>query len=1204
MIKQKAIVLLKKIVFSVFASACLFSCKNFESDLGSFFESYGNVASVKSVTYSRPLYTGDGSYAIDSDSDFTVSYIIDNPGNFSLLIAGNSSHTKLESNYLITRSYTAAELAALELAGGKITTSFILAALAPNGKCLPQCSYNGPDILCNSPPPAINNAMGQMQNDPASSINERLVVCVQLPFLEGALDWKSFVVTDKRTETVHSYGFAKIDGSRTNAIQNGTESNGWTIYNSANPPSMMWPTYSGGPTFSWMTGEGAVYYIVTDVNNLSSVEPFQIALTLKDDSGLTNPIEIPSHAVKLAPPTCNINVASVSNTLDQAYVEFIIHAPANASDATLHYAIADSSGNPVADTSGSATEHVGDATFRLYPKINGVPETYTISQAYATKTGWMDSDDAAATFGGGGTISVTGVQLGAPTCNLVGGQTYPQETELVITSPEAADIGWMYNISGGAFITGSAPSPASIRLEEAGAYAFAYYAQKDYYEKSANVNLSFDVSLTALYVASYGLDTNAGTKAYPFETIQHAIDTFAAGSSPSSPANTIYILDDMTSINGLTSMGSGYVNIVGCNGGATGVPGTPVALACAHDVTVIQLSGGTMSLRAVSITGIDGTSNGAVYVSGGTFILKDKVTITGNKKTDASAMNVNIGSGVITVDAAGLGGTKVGVTSASAPSLGSPVEITSGYGTSASASDSPMLHFASDNASYGIGLNAAGTEAALVTGGGSIDIGDIASVSFAAAGSAGVYTVKATATPTSGSPLDITSEVTAWTLKLYYLNTYTGMTSATNTMDLSALGEGTYIMKVSAVYGAKTYSGEVEIVKGPVGLSTPLTLEAAVAGAVVTFDNKASGTVFYKKNDDAALPCNSGETAGIMLENVGDKVQFYGDNEAYATNTTDGNYSNVACSADCYIYGNIMSLVKSAGFESQKTLTGNYTFCGLFKDNAHIKNKTGYDLLLPATTLKDCCYQAMFQNCASLTTVPELPATSVTYHGYYSMFRGCTSLTTAPNLPATSLAMASCCRMFQDCTSLVYAASALPATTMKSNCYESMFQGCTSLANAPELPATTLQYACYAHMFEGCTSLTTAPALPATTLGDACYISMFSGCTSLTSAPELPATTLTSSCYSSMFAGCTSLTTAPALPATTLASNCYFKMFNGCTSLNKVTCLATDISATGCVTNWLDGVASSGTFTQAAGMTGWTTGADGIPSGWTVQYAP
>ena len=1066
MIKQKAIVLLKKIVFSVFASACVFSCKNFESDLGSFFESYGNIASVKTVTYSRPLYTGDGSYAIDSDSDFTVSYIIDNPGNFSLLVVGNSSHTKLESNNLITRSYTAAELAALEIEGGKITTSFSLIGLAPNGKYLPQSSYNGPDILCNSPPSKINNALGQMYSDAGASIDERLVVAVQLPQLPvTAPDWKSLVAVDKRTGTVHQFDF---DPPKTSTLIDGTESNGWTIATSA--PAGLGPTFPGGPTFSPMSGEGVVYYIVTDVDNLTYMEPFRIGLTIKDEGGLTNEIDIPSHAVKLAPPTCNINVASVSNTLDQAFVEFIIHAPANASDATLHYLIADSSGNPVADTSGSATEHVGDATFRLYPKINGVPETYTISQAYATKTGWIDSDDAAATFGSGGTISVTGIQLSAPTCNLVDGQTYPQETELVITSPEAADVGWIYNIGGGAFIAGSAPSPASIRLEEAGAYAFAYYAQKDYYEKSATVNMTFDISLTALYVASYGLDTNAGTRSSPFGTIQHAIDTFAAGSSPNSPYNSVYILDDMTSINGLTSMGSGYVNIVGCNGGESGVPGTPVALGCAHDVTVIQLSGGTMSLRAVSITGISGTSNGAVYVAGGTFILKDKVTITGNKKADASAMNVNIGSGVITVDAAGLGGTKVGVTSAAVPALGSPVEITSGYGTSASASDSPALHFASDNASYGIGLNAAGTEAALVTGGGSIDIGDIASVSFAVADSAGVYTVTASATPTSGSPLDITSEVTAWTLKLYYLNTYTGMTSATNTMDLSALGEGTYIMKISAVYGGKTYSGEVEIVKGPAGLSTPLTLEAAVAGAVVTFDNKASGPVTYRVNGGTEQTIASGASEDITLSAAGDKVQFYGDNAAYASSIS--NYSSIACTKDCYVYGNIMSLVKSAGFASETTLTESYAFASLFVTNERVKNKAGYELLLPATTLSDRCYYEMFGGCTGLTVAPALPATTLASACYRNMFEGCISLTTAP---------------------------ALPATTLANYCYQKMFADCSSLMTAPVLPATSLTMYCYSSMFYGCSSLTSAPALPATTLSDHCYNWMFRYCTSLNS---------------------------------------------------------------------------------------------------------
>lgn len=840
MIKGKSIRFLKKLALSLLAFAAFSSCdgmyRYYSSNPGASLDSYGNVAKIVNVSYSRQPVIINGAYYIDSSDDFVITYLVDNPGKFPLWFTGLNLPYQIQypPNNTITRSYSALELKNKDGSSLGVGSTITILAYAPNGRMVPQSDFRGPEIYCNSLPQAINNALGQMHSDAGASINERLVIALQLPSGREEMpqsnpslppiyrivynDWNKLVATDKRTGSAHEFAFDRYinldstTGPSQGTISDGIEFNGWTIHNSSNPPSPLDPTYSGGPTFTPSSAEGDVYYIVTDVDNLSSVVPFQIELTIVDDAGLTNPIEIPSHVSQLAAPTCNINVASVSNTLDQAYVEFIIHAPANASDATLHYAIADSSGNPVADTSGSVTEHVGDATFRLYPKINGDPETYTISQAYASKTGWMDSDDAAATFGGGGTISVTGVQLSAPTCNLTGGQTYPQETELVITSPEAADVGWIYNIGGGAFIAGSAPSPASIRLEEAGAYAIVFYAQKDYYEKSASVHMAFDISLTALYVASYGLDTNAGTRSSPFGTIQHAIDTFAAGSSPNSPDNSVYILDDMTSINGLTSMGSGYVNIVGCNGGEAGVPGTPVALGCAHDVTVIQLSGGTMSLRAVSITGISGTSNGAVYVAGGTFILKDKVTITGNKKADASAMNVNIGSGVITVDAAGLGGTKVGVTSAAVPALGSPVEITSGYGTSMSASDSPMLHFASDNASYGIGLNAAGTEAALVTGGGSIDIGDIASVSFAAAGSAGVYTVKATATPTSGSPLDITSEVTAWTLKLYYLNTYTGMTSATNTMDLSALGEGTYIMKISAVYGGKTYSGEVEIV--------------------------------------------------------------------------------------------------------------------------------------------------------------------------------------------------------------------------------------------------------------------------------------------------------------------------------------------------------------------------------------------------------
>lgn len=127
--------------------------------------------------------------------------------------------------------------------------------------------------------------------------------------------------------------------------------------------------------------------------------------------------------------------------------------------------------------------------------------------------------------------------------------------------------------------------------------------------------------------------------------------------------------------------------------------------------------------------------------------------------------------------------------------------------------------------------------------------------------------------------------------------------------------------------------------------------------------------------------------------------------------------------------------------------------------------------------------------------------------------------------------------------------------------------------------------------------------LPATTLTSGCYGGMFQGCTNLTTAPVLPATTLENNCYELMFYGCTSLTVASELPATTLTTNCYNGMFQGCTKLNSVTCLATNISATNATSSWLKDVAATGTFFMAEGMTGWSTGASGIPSGWTDKIS-
>ena len=383
----------------------------------------------------------------------------------------------------------------------------------------------------------------------------------------------------------------------------------------------------------------------------------------------------------------------------------------------------------------------------------------------------------------------------------------------------------------------------------------------------------------------------------------------------------------------------------------------------------------------------------------------------------------------------------------------------------------------------------------------------------------------------------------------------------------------------------------------------PLTFEAMTAGATVTFTKATtlpSLTVEYSTDGTTWHTY----TEPITLADSADKVMFRGNNATYATEINimyNDRYSHFSCN-NCCVYGNIMSLIDASNYPTATELTQNYTFSELFKDNSNICNHPTKALVLPATTLSDYCYSCMFWGCTGLTKAPALlPATTLANGCYSSMFVGCTSLTTAPALPATTLTERCYSVMFQNCSSLSTVPE-LPATALAENCYASMFEGCTNLTTVPAtlLPATTMKSDCYHSMFNGCTNLETAPELPATTLESSCYLFMFQGCESLTTAPELPATTLKPSCYYYMFSGCTSLTTAPVLPATTLAKNCYYRMFKDCTNLNSVTCLATDISASYCTSDWLNGVAATGTFTKAASMNDWTTGASGIPSGWTV----
>ena len=232
------------------------------------------------------------------------------------------------------------------------------------------------------------------------------------------------------------------------------------------------------------------------------------------------------------------------------------------------------------------------------------------------------------------------------------------------------------------------------------------------------------------------------------------------------------------------------------------------------------------------------------------------------------------------------------------------------------------------------------------------------------------------------------------------------------------------------------------------------------------------------------ITSNTGSSAPSISVNAGDTIMFKGTNNTYGI--SNNNYSCFSGStAGFEVEGNIMSLIYGDEFKNKTSfLSGsNYNFCNFFRNCTGLTSAE--NLILPATTLAQSCYQNMFRNCNSLVTVP-----------------------------------------------------ALSATTLAVGCYAGMFQGCKSLTTAPELTVTTLAESCYANMFGGCTSLTTSPVLPATTLAIDCYDYMFNGCRSLTTAPELPATTLVESCYYGMFYECSSLNYIKCLATDISASEC------------------------------------------------------------------
>lgn len=154
----------------------------------------------------------------------------------------------------------------------------------------------------------------------------------------------------------------------------------------------------------------------------------------------------------------------------------------------------------------------------------------------------------------------------------------------------------------------------------------------------------------------------------------------------------------------------------------------------------------------------------------------------------------------------------------------------------------------------------------------------------------------------------------------------------------------------------------------------------------------------------------SGSTDTVITTpsvSAGETVLWKGSATKYANAGTVYNSSVFSSTGNYYVEGNIMSLLYGANFKNQKSLSGKkMAFLRLFFESGS-KLKDVSNLILPATTLSESCYQDMFYACTSIETTPVLPATYLYKKCYSGMFYICDNLTSVTCL-ATNISASQC----------------------------------------------------------------------------------------------------------------------------------------------------------------------------------------------------
>ena len=255
--------------------------------------------------------------------------------------------------------------------------------------------------------------------------------------------------------------------------------------------------------------------------------------------------------------------------------------------------------------------------------------------------------------------------------------------------------------------------------------------------------------------------------------------------------------------------------------------------------------------------------------------------------------------------------------------------------------------------------------------------------------------------------------------------TYTSSNPAVATVDqfgkVTALTEGETTITITmdetkkSWYAASTIDYKV-VVKNvsakaleDVDKSTPLTLVAGEDGKItVTFNGGITleNDIHYTINGGAeqTIAKNTEGSFDITVKK-GDVVQFYSTNTSLGgsavaaargmTRAVDSGtkYINIKPSMKTEIYGNVMSLLKGKdNFANADAIEANNAFYGLFAGAEKLVNSTERKLVLPATTLKEGCYENMFSGCKGIEMAPELPAPALVKDCYKEIFYDCAKL--------------------------------------------------------------------------------------------------------------------------------------------------------------------------------------------------------------------